>query len=137
MDDIVPGLTGELNLVVTPADTAEQWGSGLVPSFSTPALVGLLEGAAVEALKGHLAPGQTSVGAHIDVRHLAPTPVGMHIQARAELVQVDGRRLAFRAEAWDETELIGTATHERYLVELARFAAKARAKLPAAARPGA
>jgi fluoroacetyl-CoA thioesterase len=135
---IAPGLSGELELVVTPTDTAEEWGSGLVPSFSTPSLVGLLEGAAVEALRGHLEPGQTSVGARIDVRHLAPTPVGMRIQARAELLAVDGRKLTFRIEAWDEREQIGSAVHERYIVDLARFSAKAWAKLapPPATAPG-
>ena len=133
MEAIVPGLRGELEVVVTPADLAERWGSGLVPVYSTPALVGLLESAAVQALAGRLAPGQTSVGAHIDLHHLAPTPVGMCICARAELVQVEGRRLTFDIEAWDEKELIGRATHERFIVDRERFVAKAMAKLSSTA----
>jgi len=128
MDELAPGLIGEVEAVVTEADTAARWGSGLVPVFGTPALVGLMEGAAVQALEGHLQPGQTSVGGLIDVRHLAPTPVGMHVHARAELLEVEGRRLVFRVEAWDEVEPIGEATHERFIIDEERFVAKAKAK---------
>ena len=128
MDELAPGLTGETEMVVTEADTAERLGSGLAPVFGTPALVGLMEGAAVRSLEGHLPPGQTSVGGQIDVRHLAATPVGMRVCARAELVKVEERRLVFRVEAWDEEELIGEATHERFVVDVERFAKKAQAK---------
>ena len=115
-------------MAVTEADTAERWGSGLVPVLGTPALVGLMEGAAVHALAGHLPAGKTTVGGRIDVRHLAPTPVGMHARARAELREVDGRRLVFHIEAWDDAEQIGEATHERFVIDVERFVAKADAK---------
>ena len=128
MDKPGPGLSGETEMVVTEADTADRWGSGLVPVLGTPALVGLMEGAAVQALAGHLPPGQTSVGGRIDLRHLAPTPVGMRVRARAKLLEVEGRRLVFRVEAWDEVEQIGEATHERFVVGEGRFVAKAQAK---------
>jgi fluoroacetyl-CoA thioesterase len=128
MNELTPGLTNEIETVVTEADTAERLGSGLVPVFGTPALVGLMENAAVRALEGHLPPSQTSVGGRIDVRHLAATPVGMRVRARAELVEVEGRRLAFRIEAWDEMEPIGEATHERFVVDVERFVKKARDK---------
>lgn len=128
MGELVPGLTGEIETVVTEDDTAARWGSGLVPVFGTPALVGLMEGAAVQSLEGRLLPGQTSVGGRIDVRHLAATPVGMRVRARAELVEVEGRRLAFRVEAWDEVEQIGKATHERFVVGVERFIARAQVK---------
>ena len=126
--ELTPGLVGDVETVVTEADTADRWGSGLVPVFGTPALVGLMEGAAVEALAGHLPPGQTTVGGRIDVQHLAPTPVGMRVRGRAELLEVEGRRLVFRVEAWDEVEQIGKATHERFVVDEERFVAKAKAK---------
>jgi predicted thioesterase len=128
MESIRPGLTGEVQSIVTQNDTAERWGSGLVPVFGTPALVGLMENAAVEALDSYLAAGQTSVGGRIDVRHLAPTPVGMRLHARAELLEVEGRRLVFRIEAWDEIERIGEATHERFIIEQKAFVTKAEAK---------
>lgn len=125
---IISGLTGELERVAREADTAAQWGSGLVPVFSTPALVGLMEGAAVEALKGRLDAGQTSVGGRIDVRHLAATPIGMRVRAVAELTEVDGRRLVFQIEAWDEEEPIGQAVHERFIVDEERFIARVESK---------
>jgi len=129
MSELKPGLFGELEQRVGEADTASRWGSGLVPVFSTPALVGLMEGAAVRALQGALAPGQTTVGGHIDVQHLAATPVGMQVRARAELVQVDGRKLFFKVQAWDEIEPIGEANHERFVVDEARFIGRVQAKV--------
>jgi fluoroacetyl-CoA thioesterase len=128
MQELAPGLVGEVETVVTEADTADRWGSGLVPVLGTPALVGLMEGAAVQALANHLPPGQTSVGGRIDVRHLAPTPVGMRVRTRAELLEVEGRRLEFHVEAWDEVEQIGEAMHERFVVDVERFVARAKAK---------
>ena len=107
MDTIPVGLIGEVEMMVTEDDTAERWGSGLVPVLGTPTLVAILENAAVKALNGHLPPGQTSVGGRMDIRHLAPTPVAMGVRARAELVEVSGRRFVFQVEAWDEVEKIG------------------------------
>ena len=131
MDELAPGLTAELTHIVTDADTASQWGSGLVPVFSTPALVGLMESAAVAALTGHLPPGQTTVGGRIDVRHLAATPVGMTVRARAELTSLEGRKLFFKIQAWDEVEQVGEASHERFIVDEARFVGRVQAKAKA------
>ena len=128
MNEPAPGLIAELEHTVTDSDTASKWGSGLVPVFSTPAMVGLMESAAVSALTGHLSPGQTTVGARIDVRHLAATPVGMQVRLRAELTAVEGRKLVFKIQAWDEVELIGEADHERFVVDQARFLARIQAK---------
>ena len=128
MEELVPGLHAEVEHTVTDAASASNWGSGLVPVFSTPALVGLMESTAVAALTGRLAPGQTTVGAHIDVRHLAATPIGMQVRARAELMGVEGRRLVFKIQAWDESELIGEADHERFVVDEAKFIGRVQAK---------
>jgi predicted thioesterase len=128
MPEPVPGLYAEFEHTVTETDTASHWGSGGLPVFSTPALVGLMESAAVVALRGHLPLGQTTVGGHIDVRHLAATPVGMQVRARAELVAIEGRKLVFKVQAWDEVELIGEANHERFVVDEAKFTAKVAAK---------
>ncbi|HEY5270470.1 MAG TPA: thioesterase family protein [Anaerolineales bacterium] len=124
MPELVTGLSAEFEHTVTETDTASHWGSGGLPVFSTPALVGLMESAAVVALRGHLPPGQTTVGGHIDVRHLAATPVGMQVRARAELIAIEGRKLFFKVQAWDEVELIGEANHERFVVDEAKFMAK-------------
>ena len=128
MEKLVPGLQAELEHTVTAADSAAQWGSGLVPVFSTPALVGLMESAAVAALTGHLEPGQTTVGARIDVRHLAATPVGMQVRARAELMAVEGRKLVFKIQAWDAVELIGEADHDRFVIDEAKFIGRVQTK---------
>jgi predicted thioesterase len=128
MSEPTTGLFAEFKHTVTEADTASHWGSGGLPVFSTPALVGLMESAAVVALIGHLLPGQTTVGGHIDVRHLAATPVGMQVRARAELAAIEGHKLVFKVQAWDEVELIGEASHERFVVDEARFMAKADRK---------
>ncbi len=128
MKTLESGLIGELEMMVSEVNTAEQLGSGSVAVLGTPALVGLMEGAAIQALEGHLSEAQTTVGGRIDVRHLAPTPVGMNVRARAELLEVDGRRLVFRVEAWDEVERIGEADHQRFVIDEARFTAQAQAK---------
>lgn len=128
MKTLQSGVIGELEMMVSEANTAEQLGSGSVAVLGTPALVGLMEGAAIQALEGHLAEGQTTVGGRIDVRHLAPTPVGMNVRARAELQEVDGRRLVFHVEAWDAVERIGEAEHVRFVIDEARFTAQAQAK---------
>ena len=128
MSNLTPGLSAELKITVGEADTASKWGSGLVPVYSTPAMVGLMEAAAVKALDGQLEPGQTSVGGRIDVRHLAATPVGMSVHARAELTAFNGRKLSFRVEAWDEVEKIGEGLHERFVIDTDKFVARAMAK---------
>jgi fluoroacetyl-CoA thioesterase len=128
MSDLTLGVYAETKHTVTDADTASRWGSGTLPVFSTPALVGLMEGAAVLALVGHLSPGQTTVGAHVDVHHLAATPVGATIHIRAELVAIEGRKLVFKIQAWDNVELIGEAGHDRFVIDETRFMAKVKAK---------
>jgi fluoroacetyl-CoA thioesterase len=95
-------------------------------------MVRLMERAAVNALAPHLAPGQQSVGVLVNVKHLDATPLGATVIARAELIAVDGRRLTFRVSAHDGLDLIGEGIHERMLIDLARFEAKARAKAQAA-----
>ncbi len=128
MVEPLPGLSAEFKHTVLDSDTASHWGSGGLPVFSTPSLVGLMESTAVIALRGHLPPGQTTVGGHIDVIHLAATPVGMNVRARAELVAVNGRKLKFKIQAWDENELIGEADHDRFVIDEARFMEKVKLK---------
>ena len=128
MTELSTGLTAEFSHTVSDTDTARAWGSGGLPVFSTPALVGLMESASVVAIFGHLPAGQSTVGGHIDVRHLAATPVGMQVHARAELTAIEGRKLVFKVQAWDEVELIGEAIHERFVVDETRFLEKAAKK---------
>jgi fluoroacetyl-CoA thioesterase len=128
MTELSPGLSAEIERTVAETDTALHWGSGGLPVYSTPSLVGLMESAAVIALKGCLPPGQATVGVHIAVHHLAATPLGMKVRARAELISIEGRRLVFTVRAWDEVDLIGEASHERFVIDEARFMAKVGSK---------
>jgi predicted thioesterase len=125
------GLTGEATVKVAYELTARHLGSGAVAVFATPEMVRLMERAAVNGLAPYLAPGQQSVGTMVNVRHLAATPLGATVTARAELIAVEGRRLTFRVEAHDGTDLIGEGTHERTTIDLARFEAKVAAKAKA------
>jgi fluoroacetyl-CoA thioesterase len=118
---LVPGLSAEIEITVSEAETALKLGSGSIAVYATPALVALMEHAAVRALEGHLSTGQTTVGGRIDVRHTAATPVGMQVHARAELVVVEGRKLTFRILTWDEVEQIGEANHIRFIVDEDEF----------------
>ncbi len=115
------GLTGEVSVIVTAETTAKHMGSGAVQVFATPELVRLMERAAVRALAERLAPGQQSVGTEIKVKHLAASPVGATVTARAELVAVDGRRLTFKVSATDGVDTVGEGLHERALIDVARF----------------
>jgi fluoroacetyl-CoA thioesterase len=126
------GLAGEVRRVVDQAMLASAVGSGSLDVLSTPTLVALMELAACEALEGHLAPEQTSVGVRLDIRHLAPTPPGLEVRARAELIEVDGRRLVFRVEAFDAVDRIGEGTHERAVVDAQRLLRRANDKRPTA-----
>jgi fluoroacetyl-CoA thioesterase len=130
-DQFPAGLTGDATTQVVPEVTARHLGSGIVAVFATPEMVRLMERAAVNALKPHLAEGQQSVGTVVNVKHLAATPLGATVTARAELVSVDGRRLSFKVSAHDGMDLIGEGTHERALIDLARFEAKVKAKAEA------
>ena len=122
MEGLTPGRTGEARRVVTDELTAIALGSGDVPVFGTPALLALIEEAAVASLHGALGDGDTSVGARVELEHLAPSRVGAEVRAVARLVDVDGRRLSFECEAYDGETLIGRATHARVVVPRARFA---------------
>jgi predicted thioesterase len=124
MERLVVGLRGAAAVKVTPAHTASALGSGDVPVFGTPALVALMEAAAVNALAAHLPPEDTTVGTRFEVAHLAATPVGAEVRAEAELVAVEGRKLAFRVVAHDDRQTIGEGRHERMRVARDRFLAK-------------
>lgn len=121
MSEIIVGLIGEASEIVTIETTAARFGSGLVAAFATPAMIALMENAAFAATKESLPVGQTTVGVELNVKHLAATPVGMNVRARAELMQLDGRKLIFNVEAWDDVEKIGEGTHTRFIVDGERF----------------
>jgi fluoroacetyl-CoA thioesterase len=126
--ELQPGLIGEARTLVTSDKLASAFGSGSVDVFATPAMIALMENAARACVDRLLPAGSISVGTRVDVRHTAATPPGVEVNARAELIEVDGRRLVFRVSAADAAESIGDGTHERMVVDAARLVSRAAAK---------
>ncbi len=129
MDALKTGLTGSATLVVGEEHTAPRVGSGRVHVLATPVMINLFEAAALEAIERLLPPGHQSLGTILNVRHVAATPVGMRVTARAEVLGVDGRTVRFRLEAHDEKELIGDGAHERVVVNVSKFDQRVQRKL--------
>jgi fluoroacetyl-CoA thioesterase len=128
---LVPGLEGQAAAHVTDALTAPSIGSGSVNVYASPSMIALMEAAALDCVERHLAPGQASLGVHLDVTHTAATPPGLSVTATAKLVAVDGRKLTFEIEARDAHEKIGNARHTRIVVDTARFNARLASKASA------
>ncbi len=128
---IEPGLTGTAELLVGEEHTAPSIGSGKVHVLATPVMINVIEAAALAAIEHLLPAGYQSLGTRLDVRHIAATPAGMRINALAEVISFEGRTVRFRVEARDEKELIGDGTHERVIVNVAKFDERVRRKLGA------
>jgi len=111
-----PGAIHEIATTVTPDLTADAMGNRGVHVLATPHVIGLLEHAAAGMLIPTLAPGASTVGTMVDMRHLAATPVGMAVRAKATLLETDGRRFLFQVEAWDAREKIAEGRHERFVI---------------------
>jgi fluoroacetyl-CoA thioesterase len=129
MQPLAVGLVQEMSLLVTPDRTAKHLETGSASVLSTPSMVGLVEHNAQVLAQKHLPEGQTTVGAEILIRHLAPTPVGMKVTARVRIEEVDGRRIVFSAEVFDEREKVGEGRHVRVIVDQARFMEKVKGKM--------
>jgi predicted thioesterase len=124
-----PGRVGSVTLTIAEEHTAPRLGSGRAPVFGSPAMIALIEAAAVACVEDQLADGQETLGIHLDIEHIAATPVGLSVTATAQLVEVSRRKLVFKVEARDARELIGRGRHTRIVVDSARFRAKVAAKL--------
>lgn len=115
------GQRARTEIVVGTRDTAHHVGSGKIKVLATPVMVMLLEEAALNAVEGLLPKGLQTVGTRLDIKHIAATPVGMRVNAHAEVINVTGRTILFKVWADDERERIGEGEHERVVVELERF----------------
>jgi len=130
MDDFnlnIP-MHGEARTRVTGENTALKFGSGKVDVFGTPAMIALMEEASINTVDKNLPDGYATVGTELNIKHIAATPEGMNVTASAELIKIDGRKLTFKVEAFDEAEKIGEGSHQRYIIELDRFRDRARNK---------
>ena len=126
-----PGLSGTAELIVAPEHTAPRVGSGRIAVLATPVMINLMEAAALAAVENLLPPGHQSLGIHLDVSHVAATPVGLKVIAAAEVTAVEGRTITFNVDARDEHEPIGGGTHQRVVVNVARFDDRVQRKAPA------
>ena len=129
---ITIGIKGHLEQVVTPEMSAARVGSGLVDVLATPMMISLVERTCNESVLSHLDEGQGTVGTMVNVTHTAATPIGMRVWCDSELVDVDRRRLVFHVKAYDACGLIGEGTHERFIIDTAKFTAKVKKKMAAA-----
>jgi len=129
MDSLKPGLSGSASLIIADEHTAPRVGSGRVRVLATPVMINLIEAAALDAVEGLLPPGHQSLGTILNVRHIAATPVGMRVTAQVAVTAVEGRTIRFSVEAHDERELIGDGTHERVVVNVAKFDQRVQRKV--------
>lgn len=125
---LTAGLKGTAETVVSQENTAKKMGSGTLDVFATPSMVALMEEAAWKCVADALEPGMGTVGTSMQIKHVAATPLGMRVTAECELTEVDGRRLVFSVQAYDEAGVIGTGTHERFIIAEEKFMAKTESK---------
>jgi predicted thioesterase len=129
MQEIPLGAKGSFDLVVGVDHLANRFKDAMLPPvLATPVMIMVMENAALNALKPYLGAGQSALGTRIDVAHLAATPVGRKVTGQAEVTKVDGRRIEFEVRAFDGAEQIGAGTHQRTLIDLAKFGERLNAK---------
>lgn len=121
MKDISVGARATIEKTVEYGDTAAALGNDEIEVFSTPSMVSLMEFACIEVLKPYIEEGEGTVGMSLDIRHIAPTPVGMKVKANAQLTKVSGSKLEFAVEVFDEDEKVGEGTHKRAVIGMDSF----------------
>lgn len=122
------GLMFEISEEVTLNNTASALGSGGIDVYATPAMIALMEKAAMNAAQPALAEGLSTVGTMVNIKHMAATPVGMTVTAKAELIEVSEKRLLFKVEAFDGKDKIGEGTHERFIISVEKFISRVNMK---------
>src|SRR6516225_10476651 len=127
---LTTGLTGKSPLTVGPERTAPFVGSGRIAVLATPVMINIIEAAALNAIEHLLPAGHQSLGIHLDVSHVAATPVGFGVTATATVLRVEHRTITFEVQARDEVEVIGSGTHKRVVVSVARFDERIQRKVP-------
>ena len=134
MKELREGIKGGASVMVSEANTAKTMGSGTLDVFATPALVALMERAAMESVLDAVGEGNGTVGTRMEADHVSATPMGMEVTCESELVRVEGSKLTFHIVASDACGKVGEAVHERVIIAEGRFMEKAAGKLDVAAR---
>lgn len=122
------GLKGKETTIVDESNTAKTMGSGTLDVFATPAMTALMEKTAWKSVAEELEAGCGTVGIRLEITHDAPTPLGMKVTCESVLTGIDGRKLTFEVEAWDERGKIGSGIHERFIIDNKKFQEKANQK---------
>jgi fluoroacetyl-CoA thioesterase len=131
-DNIKPGMAREETFLVQEDETARHIGSGASRVLASPWLIAFMERVSHRLIAEQLPEEFSSVGVLINVRHVAPTPVGSQVKVRADVTEVDGSRVTLNVQAWDHVELIGEGSHQRIVIDQERFLRRVDAKRPAA-----
>lgn len=118
------GIKNEKSIVVTDEVTASKVGSGLLPVYATPSMIALMEGTCAESVQPYLAEGEGTVGVAVDIKHIAATPVGMTVRCESLLKEVNGKKLVFEMNVYDEKGLVGTGIHKRAIINNEAFMAR-------------
>ena len=118
------GLKYKEEKIVTMNDTAKIFGSGAAEVFATPMMIGLMEAASMNAVKDYLPKGHSTVGTMVNIKHISATKIGKRVWAEAELVEIDRKKLVFKIDAYDEDKKIGEGSHERFIIDEAKFMSK-------------
>ena len=118
------GIKNEKSIVVTDEVTASKVGSGLLPVYAAPSMIALMEGTCAESVQPYLAEGEGTVGVAIDIKHIAATPVGMTVRCESLLKEVNGKKLVFEVNVYDEKGLVGTGIHKRAIINNEAFMAR-------------
>ena len=118
------GIKNEKSIVVTDEVTASKVGSGLLPVYATPSMIALMEGTCAESVQPYLAEGEGTVGVAVDIKHMAATPVGMSVRCESLLKEVNGKKLVFEVNVYDEKGLVGTGIHKRAIINNEAFMAR-------------
>ncbi len=118
------GIKGTQKITVDSTNTASKYKSGHLDVFATPAMIALMEYTASESVAPFMEEGMDTVGTHIDVSHIKATPIGKEVICTSELIEIDRKRLVFKVKASDETGIIGTGTHERFIINVEKFLSK-------------
>lgn len=118
------GIRNEKKIVVTEDVTASKVGSGLLPVYATPSMIALMENTCAESVQPYLPEGEGSVGVAVDIKHIAATPIGMTVRCESLLKEVNGKKLVFEVNAYDEKGLIGTGIHKRAVINNEAFMAR-------------
>jgi len=119
--NIIEGMSATNEMIVTENDTASKYGSGLLDVLSTPCMIGLMEGTSKKVVDDSLPEGFSTVGIEVSIKHLKATPIGMRVKCEAVLEKIDGKKLIFKVEAWDEKGKIGEGTHTRFIINEEAF----------------